>query len=237
VRGKGWGLPPEHVEVPHPVASIYDRLKRKCGAGFEEIEVRGERFYILAPQDLEPFVADRDIFEDVSQFPFWVKIWESSLALAHLMATLPPVKGQRVLELGAGLGVSGLVASRFGHNVLITDYEDEVLDFPRVSAQVNQCNTCLFHTLDWLNPPDLGKFDVIIGSEILFHQKFFDPLLDIFSRFLAQNGVVYMAHDSRRQSLAPFLSLCEGVFSIGVKKMEMKGGSEAYSIILTRLSW
>ncbi len=224
------------VEVPQRVASIYARLKTKYSAGFEEIEVKGEKFHILAPQDLEPFIAGRDIFKEAADFPFWVKIWEASVVLAQLMASLPPKRGQRIIEIGAGLGVTGLVASKFGHEVLLTDYEDEVLDFPRVSAQVNGCNTCLLETLDWLKPRDLGKFDIIIGSEILFHKKFFAPLLEIFRRFLKEDGVIYMAHDSRRQSLGAFLPMCEKDYSIGVKKIDMRGGDESFSIILTRLA-
>ncbi len=227
---------PAEVQIPQRVASIYARLKKRYSAGFEPIEVRGVIFNILAPQDLEPFVAGKDIFKEASEFPFWIKIWEASVILAHFMASLPSVPGQKILELGAGLGVTGLVASHFGHNVLLTDYGDEVMDFARISAAVNDCKTCSFDTLDWLDPKDLGKFDVIIGSEILFHQKFFDPLLSIFDKYLKPEGTIYMAHDSRRQSLGAFLPLCEKNFSIGVKKIDMKSNDENFSIILTRLA-
>jgi len=224
------------VQVPQPVASIYARLKRKYSAGFETIEVQGRRFSILAPQDLEPFIAGRDIFKEAVDFPFWVKIWESSVILAAFMAALPRQPGQRVLEIGSGLGVTGLVASYFGHDVTLTDYEEEVLDFPRVSSAVNNCNNCLFETLDWLKPRDLGRFHCIIGSEVLFHPKFFEPLLQIFQMFLAPGGVIYMAHDSRRKSLGAFLPLCEKYYDIGVKKVEMADEDESFSIILTRLT-
>ena len=225
----------DEVYIPQEVASIYARLNAKYGVGFERLEINKRLFHILAPQDLEPFVKGRDIFKDASDFPFWVKIWEASIVLSQLMASIEPLSGRTVLELGAGLGVTGIVASYFGHTVTITDYTTEVLDFARVSAAVNKCSSISFETLDWLKPSPIGEFDTIIGSEILFNKKFFEPLLNIFLSCLKGGGVVYMAHDARRKSLGEFLPLCERHFSIGMKKVEMRGGDENFTVLLTRL--
>ncbi len=224
------------VSVPEKVQETVKRLSKKYDLDFEAVSIRGREFYFLHLADIEPLLAGKDIFANASEFPFWVKIWEASLMMANLMAAMPVKEGARILELGSGLAVAGLVAAAFGHDVTITDYEDEIMDFVRVSAAVNDCeNNARTATLDWLKPSDIGQFDVIIGSEVLFHEKFFKPLMVCFQQYLKPGGVIYMAHDRRRKSLGPFLRMCEDRYSISAQKHVMKSKGETLEIVLTRL--
>jgi predicted nicotinamide N-methyase len=204
--------------IPPHVSAIYRRLASKYTMEFEPLTVRGRQFRFLHLSDIEPLIKGKDIFADISDFPFWVKIWESSVVLADFMARVPADPGQRILELGAGLGVAGIAAAGFGHRVTITDYDDEILDFSRVSAAVNGCEGVLQQRLDWLEPEKLGVFDIIIGSEILFNPRFFIPLLNVLEMYLAPNGVVYLAHDRRRKSLGGFLKLCADSYDISMQE-------------------
>ncbi|MGC9022449.1 MAG: class I SAM-dependent methyltransferase, partial [Dissulfurimicrobium sp.] len=154
------------------------------------------------------------------------------------MARMPTDPGRRILELGAGVGVAGIVAAAFGHCVTVTDFDDEILDFARVSAAVNGCEGVFQKRLDWLEPDgSLGKFEIIIGSEILFNSRFFAPLLKVFEIFLAPNGVIYLSHDKRRKSLAGFLGFCSGCYDIAIKEVTLHSGEdESFQILLTRLT-
>lgn len=243
----------QSIDIPPHVSAIYRRLASKYAIEFEPLTVRGRRFRFLHLSDIEPLIKGKDIFADISDFPFWVKIWESSVVLADFMARVPANPGQRILELGAGLGVAGIVAAAFGHRVTITDYDDEILDFSRVSAAANGCEGVLHQRLDWLEPEELGRFDVIIGSEILFNSRFFIPLLGVLERYLAPNGVVYFAHDRRRKSLGGFLRLCADFYDISMQERVLHAAlsddckpcikdprsaasdEESFKIILTRL--
>jgi len=240
VTGKAKGVPragcPVIDDIPEEVQSIYVRLRDKYQLGFEPLTVRGRRFRFLNVTDLSPFIEGKNPMLSPSEFPFWVKIWESAMVLADFLAHISSEPPKRVLELGAGLGVSGLVAASYGHEVTITDMEDEVLDFSRISAAVNGCKNVTFSRLDWLSPSDtLGQFDLIVGSEVLFSERFFQPLLKVFELYLKPDGVIYLAHDVRRQSLVRFFPLCEPHYKIGVQKFTMKAKGEALEILLTRL--
>ena len=224
------------VAVPEEVRPIFDRLKAKYPLEFEFLSVKGRDFHILTLKDLEPLISGKDIFKEAADFPFWVKIWEASVVMAFFLASLEPNEGQRILELGAGLGVTGLVASSFGHEVTITDYKDEILDFSRVSAGVNKIKKVSFAELDWTRPHDLGKYDVIVGSEVLFHPRFFKPLLNVFKHYLKPEGVIYLAHDVRRKSLAGFLPMCEEQYNIAAQKRTLSSQEETFDILLTRLT-
>lgn len=226
----------EDISIPVEVEPIFRRLSARYTLEFEPLVVSGRKFNILHLKDLEPLLAGRDIFAESAEFPFWVKIWEASVVLADFLAGLPPKQDQSLLEVGAGLGVTGLVGAAFGHRVTITDYQNEILDFSRVSAAVNGCEGVLFSILDWTALRNDRKYDVILGSEVLFHEQFFQPLLDVFKHCLAPDGAIYLAHDLRRESLARFLPMCEADYDIAVKKRTLRAEDESFDILLTRLT-
>jgi predicted nicotinamide N-methyase len=224
--------------IPPEYTAVYERLSSKYVLGLEDVTIRERRFRFVCVQDLEPLLAGKDLFASVSDFPFWVKIWDASVALADMVARLPLKPGVRVLEVGAGLGITGVVAAAFGCNVTITDIEEDILDFSRLSAVINSCTTVSHARLDWLSPSaGLNKFDMILGSEVLFNERFFLPLLNVFNQLLAPGGVIYLAHSADRKSLARFLPLCAKDYDIALQKKTLKAGEEQSKIVLTRLKY
>ena len=225
----------EPIELPGRAAEIFKRLQRQYKVAFEPLKIRDKEVQLLQVTDLEPLLAGKDPFKDVSDFPFWVKLWEAALILSDLMATLPPKSGQTLLELGAGLGAPGLVAAAHGYQVTLSDFEPLILDFQRVSAAANGFRGVNFELIDWQNPPDLPRFDTIIGAEILFREDFFEPLLGVFAKLLAPGGEIYLAHDVRRKSLPLFLKRAEEKYEIAVSTRKLTSEEETLTIIVNRL--
>ncbi|NLZ17319.1 MAG: methyltransferase domain-containing protein [Desulfobulbaceae bacterium] len=222
--------------LPPDVRLVYDRIKARYQVRFEALSVRKHRLHVLRMTDLEQILDGKNPLKDVGSFPFWVKIWEASLVLADLLVALPRLRGTTMLELGAGLGVPGLAAAAAGATVTLSDYEEHILDFERVNAAASGLKDVSFSLLDWKNPPtDMPRYDVLAGAEILFRDEFFEPLLQIMQRALKPGGVIYLAHDSRRQSLHPFLKLAEQDYVIAASKRRLKSVEEDRTIILTRL--
>ena len=152
-----------------------------------------------------------------------------------MLTTIPEKKGKTLLELGAGLGAPGLAAAASGFAVTISDYEEIILDFQRVSAAASRLENVNFTLLDWLDPPELPAFDVLAGAEILFREEFFQPLLRVFDRYLKPGGVIYLAHDARRQSLPKFLKLAEKDYVIAVNRQTYTKDGNPVVIIVNRL--
>lgn len=222
--------------LPPAIRTLYDQIKARYQVRFEPLTVREHRLNILRMTDLEEILDGKNPLKDVGGFPFWVKIWEASLVLADLLAGLPQQEKTTLLELGAGLGVPGLAAAAAGMSVTLSDYEDHILDFERINAAASNLPDVSFSILDWKNPPaDMPRYDVLAGAEILFREEFFEPLLQVMQRALKPGGVIYLAHDHRRQSLHPFLKRAERDYVISASKRRLKSLEEDKIIILTRL--
>jgi predicted nicotinamide N-methyase len=225
------------AQLPEKQYARLREIRKNYKVDFAPLRLRGKEIQLLQVTDLEPLLGGKDPFENVEEFPFWVKLWEAAMVLADLMLTTPPTKeGQTLLELGAGLGAPGLAAALAGYRVTLTDYEPHILDFQRVSAAATGLKGVECHLLDWLKPPTLPRFDTLIGAEILFREEFFAPLLNIFRALLADQGVIYLAHDARRKSLPKFLRLAEKEYEIATNARKMRSNDKELTIIVNRLT-
>lgn len=107
-------------------------------------------------------------------------VWPASVALARMLAHVPSfTAGKRVLELGCGLGASGLAAASAGaSSVVLTDRDAELLALATQAAAANGVSGAVSTAiLDWAADEaaitsTLGAepFDVIIGSDILYDE-------------------------------------------------------------------
>ena len=221
--------------LPEQERQIYNRIKGDYKLTFDKLKVGNHSLRILKVADLQEFLGDTDPFADVSQFPFWIKLWDAAILLSYVLTMIPERKGKTLLELGAGLGAPGLAAAASGFTVTISDYEEIIMDFQKVSAAASGLENVDFTLLDWLNPPQFPPFDVLAGAEILFREEFFEPLLRVFKTYLKPDGAVYLAHDARRKSLPKFLKLAEKDFSIAINKQDIKRDGTNRTIIINRL--
>lgn len=223
--------------LPAETQDLYRNIKKQYKVGFESLKPGSDiHLHLLKITDLEQVLAGKDPLRNPSEFPYWVSLWEAAIVLSRFMVAFSPAPGTTVLELGAGLAAPGLTAAALGCSVTLSDWEEEILDFERVSATASGLKNVRFAILDWLNPPKMERYDIILGAEILFRDEFFDPLLGIIRQALKPGGVVYMAHDIKRKSMHPFLQKAEKEYEISASKRVLKSLEEDKVILLTRLN-
>lgn len=225
------------IELSEKATGILRQLRKKYKMEFDNLRIRDCELQILQVSDIEPLLNGKDPFEDVTTFPFWVRLWEAALILADTMVSMPVSPNNRLLELGAGLGAPGLAAAAAGYQVTLSDYEPHILDFQRVSAAANNLENVGFRIIDWNKPPKMEQFDTIIGAEVLFREEFFKPLLNLIRRYLAPGGTVYLAHNSERRSLAPFLEMASEFFKIGTIARKITSDGKEIIVLLNRLQF
>lgn len=130
--------------------------------------------------------------------PYWTKLWPAALVLAGLAAQLPAA-AEPVLELGAGLGVPGLIAAAKGRRVTLTDLDPDALEFARATAELNGLGERVdVLPLDWtVAPTGLGPFRTILGAEILYQPALYPGLVEILAGLLAPGGTAFISHEER----------------------------------------
>lgn len=221
--------------LPAEELALYEEIKKELKVAFEPLTIKNHRLNILKCTDLEQILDGKDPLKNVSEFPVWIRLWEAGIVLADFLAGQNPEPGTTLLELGAGLGATGLIAASAGYDVTLTDYEERILKFQKVNAAASNLSNVRVEMLDWLNPKELGTYDVIVGAEVLYREEFFEPLIEIFKKSLKPNGVIYLAHDGSRKNSAPFLEMASQFFTIGVVKRRLKSLENDKEILLARL--
>jgi 2-polyprenyl-3-methyl-5-hydroxy-6-metoxy-1,4-benzoquinol methylase len=206
----------------------------KTGLGKTEekaVGIKGRRFTLLTPKFIEEHIDSETPLHD---FPLWAKVWEASWVLADFIAGLPADPGKRFIEIGCGLGLVGVVAASFGHNVVMTEHNAEALEFARANAELNHCSDVEILDLDWNSPSLYGRFDYIVGSEVVYHEKDFEPLRNLFERLLKPEGEVILCEGVRRTSL-DFFKEMQRHFDLKAQQKSIRSPEKTVLVILCRM--
>jgi len=146
------------------------------------VEAGPYRLSIVRPPDAAELI-DEDAFAENEFLPYWAELWPSGVALARAAAGLV-TPGERVVELGCGLGVASIAAALSGGQVLATDWSTEALDFTRENAARNGVllETAL---VAWTEPDELvarAPWDWVLAADVLYENRNVEPLAALLPR-------------------------------------------------------
>jgi predicted nicotinamide N-methyase len=162
---------------------------------------------------------ERFIFIYRHRVPYGVALWPSGVALAQEIAThAEAFAGARVLELGAGIGLAGIVAASLGAEVLQTDHDELTLTLCRQNATRNGAHTIEHRQVDWRVWDVEGAYDWIIGSDILYDHGMHAHLHRIFEANLADGGHLLLADPYRKQGTEMIKKLKGHGWRVGEQK-------------------
>jgi predicted nicotinamide N-methyase len=164
-------------------------------------------------QEVEFLLSSKD------PIPFGLTLWTAAIALGHEIASRnESFKGSRVLELGSGTGLPGIIAASFGARVVQTDRHPATLALGRRNLELNNIATVEHRLADWRDWQDTSRYDWIIGSDILYSKAMHPDLGRIFENNLSTTGRVLLSDPFRAVSLE-LLELLEGRgWSISINK-------------------
>ncbi|MEJ5300230.1 MAG: methyltransferase [Thermodesulforhabdaceae bacterium] len=165
------------------------------------------------------------------EMQWWTKIWEPSFVLALFMEKTPPVPGQKVLEIGAGMGIVGVYAALCGHDVTISDISEDALLFARANALMNDCPHVPVVALDWRLPYTGRPFEMIIGSEVVYDRRTYDILISFLSQALAPGGTIFLAKNKDLKTPLFFEKLVTH-FKFKQMIVKLKGGDAPMEVEL-----
>ncbi len=165
------------------------------------IPLQGATFWLWRIKNLDDLVdqVSDDLFNKDERLPYWAELWPSAFTLADYILSHPrDVRGKRVLELGCGLGLTGMAVSRCAPAEFIaTDYEADALKLAARNFAENKLPQPQWREMDWRHPDLEGPFDLLVASDVAYEQRFFDPLIQLFRKYLTRQGMVLLAEPNR----------------------------------------
>lgn len=154
------------------------------------------------------------LLREQNRLPYGAMLWPSSIALAHdLYSRATQLPHKRVLELGAGTGIPGIVAATLGAYVLQIDRNEVALHVCAQNVQRNATPRVQVRAADWQTFHAEHPFDLILGADVLYAPRMHDPLRAICDAYLAPGGTVLFADPLRVDGL----SMLEGMAHAGYR--------------------
>ncbi|XP_017282359.1 protein N-lysine methyltransferase METTL21A [Kryptolebias marmoratus] len=167
--------------------------------------------------------ADRNIrlAQDWKKLGVAAVVWDAAVVMClYLELGKVELKGKRVIELGAGTGLVGIVAAVLGAHVTITDRQ-AALDFLSANVEANLSpelrQPVVISELTWgegLERYPAGGFDLVLGADIVYLEDTFQALIRTLEHLCSDATVVLLACKIRYERDTNFLSLLRRRFDV-----------------------
>jgi predicted nicotinamide N-methyase len=181
-------------------------MYRMIDAVEELIPLPGGEVALTRPRDAEALLSEEQ-FEHEEFLPYWAELWSSGVALAHHVSRRS-LRGERVLELGCGLGLPSIAAAMAGGRVLATDWSPDAVRATEENARRNgvELETAV---VAWGSPEAIverAPWRYVLASDVLYERRNVELLLDLLPRLVNRGGEVLIA-DPSRSAAERFLEL------------------------------
>jgi predicted nicotinamide N-methyase len=196
----------------------------------ETITVGNRVFYFDRPLGLEKLFehpAVRDAYTDDEYIPYWADLWPAARMLAEVVIREPwetrmPAHGKlEALELGCGLGVSGLVALARGLVVTFSDVDEAAVQLAAQNARLNGFQDFETAAIDLRVAPD-RVFPVLLAADVCYEVRLTESVAEFVGKALAPDGIALIT-DTDRYSARSLRNLLERA-GMNVEVTSMKAG-------------
>ncbi len=214
-------------------SNITDNIQEKPTLPVVISQWQREKFFVNGTEIQLTFPADPDELLQLLEVdstdrkgqpfdPYWGHLWPAAKKMADLISKFNRQPGTRVLELGCGSGLIGIAALAAGMTVTFSDNQPDALQLAAYNATQNGFQDYHLSLYDWIDPPEIEPFQMVIASDVLYEKRFHKPLLDVLLKVLTNKGEAWIA-DPGRSLLAEFLRTAQTHhFQIGIYDENLK---------------
>jgi predicted nicotinamide N-methyase len=136
------------------------------------------------------------------------------------------------------MGLVATAAVLAGGSVTATDYYEDAILFARLNAAAATGTTIATRMVDWSSmPADLGRFDVVLASDVLYEPRYAALVANAIEATLARGGDAIVA-DPGRIALPDFREECRmrGLTTAGEARPYAEGEIRQ-TITLWKVQW
>jgi predicted nicotinamide N-methyase len=196
-------------------------------ARLEEFRHAATRLFFYRVARLEDHVDREELLrsDEPTEPPYWAHLWLGARALARRLSESGTLTRRRVLDLGCGIGLPGLVAAALGAETWFVDREPAALEFVRHSALHNGLSAVRTACIDFSRESLPVRFDVILGAEVVYDPASYDPLCDFLVRHVAARGEIQLTDAFRSDAEKFFAELrARGFGGVRERRHEWEDG-------------
>ncbi len=216
-----------------------------------------------APSIIVRSLLDREQFADPlgaaarmgissASWPIFGLIWPSGLQLAAQMAAHPVTAAERILEIGCGLGLASLVSHRLGADITASDCHPLVASFLRENELLNDLLPLPYRHGLWsagsmagerpvaqAHPVVSGRFDLIVGSDILYERDDSGALPWFIAQHAAPGAQIWIVDPDRSNRAAFNRQMAELGLSMTEQRIDVaqSSGVAAYKGRMLKYGW
>lgn len=140
--------------------------------------------------------------------PYFGVLWEAGVGLTQHLSQMD-LKGKKIIEIGCGLALPSFLVTQKGADVIATDFHADVPIFLKLNQEKNQI-FFPYKVMNWRNEiertcTDMGLFDLVIGSDILYESQHPMEVARALIAFLSPGGKIILS-DPGRAYIQKFIS-------------------------------
>ena len=168
---------------------------------YRTIEFGNSDVHLRTLRDRQQFSDDNDTAANLgissASWPLFGVIWDSSKVLANFMFEYE-IEDKRILEVGCGMALTSLMLNQRNADITTTDYHPEVERFLSNNVMLNKGRKIPFIRTGWGDENNqLGRFDIIIGSDLLYENEHVDLLSNFIHKHAKSNCKVIIVDPGR----------------------------------------
>ena len=164
-------------------------------------------FELPASQDqLLEVAIESDISGAADSDPYWGSLWDASPRTAEMVLKHHWPASLKALELGCGVGVTGIAALLAGHDLTFSDHATAAVRLAVHNAALNGFVNATGKVFDWHQPPASCRYDLVFGSDVLYDTAHHQSLLNTIQQMLKNDGIAWLG-EAGRANADPFVQL------------------------------
>lgn len=145
-----------------------------------------------------------------AMWPLFGLLWPSSVQLAACVAARPLPAGERIVEIGCGLGLASLVGHRRGADITASDHHPLAGPFLAANLRLNALAPMKYRHGHWGASPAQrqqaldqgllllrGRFEHLIGSDLLYERDERGELAQFIDRHTTPTARVWIVDPDR----------------------------------------
>lgn len=138
-------------------------------------------------------------------------LWQSAVSLCHYINQNRSLfENKRVIELGSGLGLPSILVSRVAEYCVATE-KPEMIPLLTENIHINQTGRIEARELEWGN--SIGKFDIILGADIVYYNNSFTSLYQTIQASSTPNTLIFLSYKPRHSSEQLFFQTMSSSYS------------------------